>query len=63
VFGLLEGKNVSLKVVEKEDLPLLADWCNNPEFLGDFLYVVNRNPEQSGRRGMTTLPLTPSGSL
>jgi RimJ/RimL family protein N-acetyltransferase len=38
VFGLLEGKNVSLKVVEKEDLPLLADWCNNPEFLGDFLW-------------------------
>jgi len=29
--GLLEGKLVNLKVLEKEDLPLLADWSNNPE--------------------------------
>jgi RimJ/RimL family protein N-acetyltransferase len=29
---LLEGKNVNLRVVEKEDLPLVAGWFSNPEF-------------------------------
>jgi ribosomal-protein-alanine N-acetyltransferase len=32
---LLEGKNVNLKIVEKEDLPLLAEWFNKPEVLGE----------------------------
>jgi RimJ/RimL family protein N-acetyltransferase len=35
---LLEGKLVNLKVLEKEDLPLLADWSNNPEFFSDFWF-------------------------
>jgi RimJ/RimL family protein N-acetyltransferase len=29
---LLEGKTVNLRVVEKEDLPLVAEWFSNPEF-------------------------------
>jgi RimJ/RimL family protein N-acetyltransferase len=29
---LLEGKNVNLRIVEKEDLTLVAEWLNNPEF-------------------------------
>jgi RimJ/RimL family protein N-acetyltransferase len=29
---LLEGKNVNLRVAEKEDLPLIAEWLNNPDF-------------------------------
>jgi RimJ/RimL family protein N-acetyltransferase len=29
---LLEGNNVSLRVAEKGDLPLIAEWLNNPEF-------------------------------
>jgi ribosomal-protein-alanine N-acetyltransferase len=33
---LLEGKNVNLRVMEKEDLPLLTEWFNNTEFLGEF---------------------------
>jgi RimJ/RimL family protein N-acetyltransferase len=32
---MLEGKSVYLKVMEKEDLPLFADWVNKPEFLGE----------------------------
>jgi len=32
---LLEGKVVNLRVMEKEDLPLLAEWHNNPDFLGE----------------------------
>jgi RimJ/RimL family protein N-acetyltransferase len=38
-MGLLEGKSVNLTVVEKEDLPLLADWSNNPEFLGEYIWL------------------------
>ena len=34
VNELLEGKNVNLRMVEKEDLPLLQEWWNNPEFAG-----------------------------
>jgi len=33
---LLEGKNVNLRIVEKEDLPLIAEWMNMPEFYGDY---------------------------
>jgi len=33
---LLEGKNVNLRVQEKEDLPLVAEWLNDPEFFGVF---------------------------
>jgi RimJ/RimL family protein N-acetyltransferase len=29
---LLEGKTVNLRVVEKEDLSLVAEWFSNPEF-------------------------------
>ena len=33
---MLEGKNVNLRVMEKEDLPLLAEWFSNPEFWGEY---------------------------
>jgi len=33
---LLEGKNLNLRVVEKEDLPLVAEWVNDPEVFGIF---------------------------
>ena len=32
---LLEGKNVNLRIMEKEDLPLLLKWFNDPEFAGN----------------------------
>jgi ribosomal-protein-alanine N-acetyltransferase len=35
---LLEGKLVNLKVLEKDDLQLLADWSNNPEFFSDMWF-------------------------
>jgi len=40
---LLEGKTVNLRIIEKEDLPLLADWTNNPEFCGKYDWL----PQQS----------------
>jgi RimJ/RimL family protein N-acetyltransferase len=33
---LLEGKNVNLRVVEKEDLPLVGEWLNNLDFFGEY---------------------------
>jgi RimJ/RimL family protein N-acetyltransferase len=33
---LLEGKTVNLKVVEKEDLALGAEWINDPEYFGEY---------------------------
>ncbi len=36
MFRLLEGTNVNLRVMEKEDLPLFAEWINKPEFFGEY---------------------------
>jgi ribosomal-protein-alanine N-acetyltransferase len=36
---LLGGRNVNLRLLEKEDLPLLTDWYNNPDFTGDFVWL------------------------
>jgi ribosomal-protein-alanine N-acetyltransferase len=37
VFKVLEGKIVNLRIMEKEDIPLLQEWLNNLEFMGEFL--------------------------
>jgi RimJ/RimL family protein N-acetyltransferase len=41
---LLEGKNVNLRVMEKEDLPQITEWFNNTEFLGEYMgpFAVRR---------------------
>lgn len=33
---MLEGKNVNLRVMEKDDIPLFAEWANKPEFFGEY---------------------------
>ena len=33
---MLEGKNVNLRLMEKEDLPLFAEWANKPEVWGEY---------------------------
>ena len=35
-MNMLEGNLVTLRVLEKEDLPLIAEWSNNPAFGGEF---------------------------
>jgi ribosomal-protein-alanine N-acetyltransferase len=40
---LLEGKNVNLRIMEKEDLPLYNEWSNNPEFLGKYFSPIQRS--------------------
>ena len=36
---MLEGKNVNLRVAEKEDLSLALEWVNNLEFLGEYQFM------------------------
>jgi [ribosomal protein S5]-alanine N-acetyltransferase len=33
---LLEGKTVNLRIIEKEDLPVIAEWFNKPEVFGEY---------------------------
>jgi RimJ/RimL family protein N-acetyltransferase len=33
---LLEGKNVNLRIMEKEDLSLAKEWVNDVEFIGEY---------------------------
>jgi ribosomal-protein-alanine N-acetyltransferase len=40
---LLEGKNVNLRVMEREDLPLYSTWVNNPEFYGKYDYLDQKS--------------------
>jgi len=40
---MLEGKNVNLKICEKEDLPLVTEWVNDPEFFGEFFSPIQRS--------------------
>ena len=36
VFNLLEGKNVNLRIMEKDDLPLFVEWANKLEVFGEY---------------------------
>jgi len=40
---LLEGKNVNLRIEEKEDFPLLIEWSSKPEFWGEFFSPFQRS--------------------
>ncbi len=33
---MLEGKNVNLRIMEREDLPLYVKWVNDPSFFGEY---------------------------
>jgi RimJ/RimL family protein N-acetyltransferase len=33
---LLEGQTVNLRIIEKEDLSLIQEWVNNPQFIGKY---------------------------
>ena len=46
---MLEGKNVNLRIMEKEDLPLFAEWYNNPQFMGEALFPTQRSMAETER--------------
>jgi [ribosomal protein S5]-alanine N-acetyltransferase len=37
---MLAGNKVNLRSVEKEDLPILVEWYNNPEFFGEYVPLI-----------------------
>ena len=44
---MLEGKNVNLRVMEKEDVPLLVEWWNSLEFQGEHFPVLQKSKTQA----------------
>lgn len=39
-----------MRIVEKEDLPLLADWSNNPEYLGEYIWLPQQSRTEWAKR-------------
>jgi hypothetical protein len=56
---LLEGKNVNLKIIEKEDLPLFAEWMNKPEFYGEYNPLRQMSRTEAEKRLETPVELRP----
>jgi len=46
---LLEGKNVNLKIVEKEDMALIVEWLNNPEVFGEYNPLIQYSGAKLGQ--------------
>jgi RimJ/RimL family protein N-acetyltransferase len=46
---LLEGKNVNLRVVEKEDLPLIAEWENSLDCISEYNPLRQRSKADNER--------------
>jgi RimJ/RimL family protein N-acetyltransferase len=44
---LLEGRNVNLRLMEKEDVPLLVEWWNSLEFQGEYFTVLQKSKTQA----------------
>jgi RimJ/RimL family protein N-acetyltransferase len=43
LVSLLEGKTVNLRIAEKEDLPLVTKWYNDPDFNGQYFSPLQRS--------------------
>jgi RimJ/RimL family protein N-acetyltransferase len=44
---LLGGKNVNLKIMEKEDLSLFAEWVNKPAFFGEYMSLMQLSKSEA----------------
>jgi hypothetical protein len=42
--------------MEKEDLPLFAEWYNNPEFLGEALFPIQRSMTETEKAFLDPIP-------
>jgi hypothetical protein len=56
---LLEGKTVNLRIIEKEDLPLLAEWMNTPEFYGGYNPLRQMSRTETKKMLETPIELKP----
>lgn len=46
---MLEGRNVRLKIMEKEDILLYSEWINNPDFYGEYNPLEQESKEEIER--------------
>jgi len=53
---LLEGKNVNLRIQEKEDSPLIAEWINDPEFMGEYDIIQQVSKTELEKRVTSARP-------
>jgi len=53
---LLEGKLVNLRIEEKEDLPLVAEWLNCPDVLGEYEGFTQTSLSELEKRYNETRP-------
>ena len=60
---MLEGKNVNLRVVEKEDIPLLTEWWTSLEFLGENFSPIQRSRTETEKTFLNPIPLNLEPSL
>ena len=44
---MLEGRNVNLSIMEKEDVPLLVEWWNSLEFQGEYFPMLQKSKTQA----------------
>ena len=56
---MLEGKNVNLRIIEKEDLPLFAEWINKPEVFGEYNPLHQMSKTEAEKMLETPIELKP----
>ncbi|MGA3193052.1 MAG: GNAT family protein [Candidatus Bathyarchaeia archaeon] len=44
---MLEGRTVNLRVLEKEDLALFAEWINKPKFFGEYMSLMQLSKSET----------------
>ena len=47
---MLEGRTVNLRIIEKEDLPILKEWLNDLEFTGEYEPVAQETKTDLEKR-------------
>jgi RimJ/RimL family protein N-acetyltransferase len=52
---LLEGKFVNLRIEEKEDMRLVAEWLSNPDYFGEYVSLIQQSRTEL-EKGYDTMP-------
>ncbi|MFX0008654.1 MAG: GNAT family N-acetyltransferase [Candidatus Hermodarchaeota archaeon] len=47
---MLEGKNINLRAMELEDIPILSEWLNNLKFQGEYTPLIQRSTTELSKR-------------
>jgi RimJ/RimL family protein N-acetyltransferase len=55
VLGVLEGRNVNLRIMEREDLSFYVKWVNDPNFFGEY-NPLEQTTKVEMEKGFDTAP-------